>query len=268
MTDESPTPAPTGAGDAVLVRKQPFWRRIGGDGLIVSILIHIALFIFFAAWVISSWTDTAKSDVDTFTTGAGGGSAGERAKIHEHKLQPKDAKNLAKNQARITTKNTNSSITLPDLPANSTPSLTTGLTSGGSSKGLGSGSGGGIGSGKGIGVGNGKNFVGLFGAKFGGAGLTGTFYDLKQDPDRKPTEMMGGKPEVCGDPSNAQAVKLFVKQAHAFVDARWSEQKLHGFYQAPEKLSATQFFIPRRQATAAPEAYGCLLYTSPSPRDS
>ena len=255
--------ADTEAGDEVLVRKQPFWKRIGGDGLVVSLVIHLALLILFAAWVVSSWTDANKGDPDTFATGAGGGAAGEKAKIFEHKVVPKNAQNLAKNSARITSKSTSATIALPDLPATSAPSLTTGLTGGGSSKGFGGGSGGGIGSGKGVGVGNGKNFVGLFGAKFGVNGLTGTFYDFKQDTDGKATSMMGPDPEHIG-PQNAGAVKIFVKEVHEFVESRWNESKLKKFYQAPEKLVATQFFIPSRQASAAPDAYGVSGKAKPS----
>jgi hypothetical protein len=247
----------------VLVRRQPFWKKIGGDGLVVSIIFHTVLLILFGAWVVSSWTDTAKTDPDTFATGAGGGAAGERAKIFEHKLQPKNAKNLAKTSARITSKSSSSTLALPDIPTTSSSSLISGMTGGGSSKGFGGGSGGGIGSGKGAGVGNGKNFVGIFGSRFGVAGLTGTFYDFKQDRDRKPTDMMGPAPEKIG-PINAAAVALFAKAVHEFVDSRWSESKLRRYYQAPDKLVASQFFIPRRSANAAPEAYGVADKVRPS----
>jgi hypothetical protein len=251
--------------DDLLLRRQPFWKKIGGDGLVVSIVIHVVLLILFGAWVVSSWTDTAKTDPDTFATGAGGGAAGDKAKIFEHKLQPKNAKTLAKTSARITSKSSSSTLALPDIPTTSSPSLLSGMTSGGSSKGFGGGSGGGIGSGKGAGVGNGKNFVGLFGAKFGTNGLTGTFYDLKQDnePKPQPTKMMGPAPEQIG-PQNAGAVVEFVKQVHAFVDSRWSEQKLRAYYQAPDKLIGTQFFIPARSANAAPAAYGVADKVRPS----
>ena len=249
--------------DELLARRQPFWKKIGGDGLVVSIVIHVVLLILFGLWVVSSWTDTAKTDPDTFATGAGGGAAGERAKIFEHKLQPKNAKNLAKTSARITSKSSNSTLALPDIPTTSSASLLSGMTGGGSSKGFGGGSGGGIGSGKGAGVGNGKNFVGLFGAKFGTNGLLGTFYDLKQDKDSSPTKMMGPAPEQFSS-QNAGAVREFVKQVHAFVDARWSEQKLRAYYQAPDKLIGTQFFIPRRSANAAPSAYGVADKVRPS----
>jgi len=112
-------------------------------------------------------TDTAKVDPDTFATGAGGGAAGDMAKIYEHKVTPKNARNLAKNTNRISTKSTTSSIALPDLPATSVSSMVNGMSAGGASKGFGGGSGGGIGSGKGAGVGNGRNFVGrpVMGAK-------------------------------------------------------------------------------------------------------
>ena len=262
------SPAPIGAEDeqahdTALVRRQSFWKRIGGEGLVVSLFIHVALLLFFAAWVISSWTDTNKTDPDTFATGAGGGAAGDKAKIYEHKLQPKNARNLSRNSARITTKSTSSSIALPDLPATSTPSLATGLSGGGSSKGFGGGSGGGIGSGKGVGVGNGRNFVGLFGAKFGANGLVGTFTDLKQDPRGKPTPMAGPDPENY-NPANREAIVAYLKEVHDFVDARFNESRLKKFYQAPERLVAAQFFIPKRSAKAAPEAYGVLEQAKPS----
>jgi hypothetical protein len=249
--------------DELLARRQPFWKKIGGDGLMVSIVIHVVLLILFGLWVVSSWTDSAKTDPDTFATGSGGGAAGERAKIFEHKLQPKNAKNLAKTSARITSKSSSATLALPDIPTTSSVSLLSGMTGGGSSKGFGGGSGGGIGSGKGAGVGNGKNFVGLFGAKFGANGLVGTFYDLKQDRDRDPTKMMGPAPDNIG-PQNAGAVVEFVKQVHAFVDGRWSEQKLRAYYQAPDKLIGTQFFIPNRSANAAPAAYGVADKVRPS----
>jgi len=242
------------AEDTLLVRRQPFWKRIGGDGLVVSLVIHVALLLFFAAWVISSWTDTNKTDPDTFATGAGGGAAGDKAKIYEHKLQPKNAKNLSKNSARITTKSTNSSIALPDLPATSTPSLTTGLSGGGSSKGFGGGSGGGIGSGKGVGVGNGRNFVGLFGAKFGVNGLTGTFYDLKQDKDRTPTKCA---PYPAG-------VAPYRAAVHDFLDANWNPEKFRRYYVAPDNLILTQLFIPSRGAGEAPKAFNVEKECQPS----
>jgi hypothetical protein len=126
----------------------------------VSMILHGVLLFIFAAWVVVTITDEAKTDPDTFATGAGGGSKGERAVIRDHKVTPKNAQNIARTSARITSKSATASVALPDLPTTSVSSLLTGMTAGGASKGFGGGSGGGIGSGQGVGVGNARNFVG------------------------------------------------------------------------------------------------------------
>jgi hypothetical protein len=150
-----------GSGDNPLGRRQAaFWSRIGGAGLMASLLFHGTLLLFFAAWVIVTITDEAKTDPDTFATGAGGGSKGDRAVIRDHKVTPRNAQNIARSSARITSKSSTAAVSLPDLPTTSVSSLLTGMTAGAASKGFGGGSGGGIGSGQGVGVGNARNFVG------------------------------------------------------------------------------------------------------------
>lgn len=170
MSDAPPNP-PTpevdenidAQGEPVTVRrKQGFWARLGGGGLVVSLLFHFFLVIVAVFWVISTWTDSTKHEPTQFATGAGGGNDGDRAKIYQHKLQQKNMKSLAKSTPRLTSKNPNSTISLPDIPNVSTSSMVSGATMGGSSKGFGGGSGGGIGSGQGIGVGNGKNMIAKF----------------------------------------------------------------------------------------------------------
>ena len=241
----------------------PFWKRIGGEGLVISLVFHGVLLLLFAAWVITTITDAASSEPDTFATGSGGGAKGEKAKVYEHKMQPRNAQNLARTASRITSKSATATVALPDLPTTATPSLMAGLTGGGSSKGFGGGSGGGIGAGKGVGVGNSRNFVGLFGAKFGAVGLSGNFYDLKQAPTGKRTEMWGADPDTIG-PHNQQAVGAYVNELHEFIRGRWSESRLRKFYRAPEQLVATQFFIPDRSANEAPKAYGVEGQVKPS----
>ncbi len=140
--------------------KRSWLQRIGFGGLAVSLGVHFFLIIGALFWVISTWSDAAKKDPDSFSTGAGGGNNGDRARMADHKVQPKNTKTLAKNVSRITSKNANSSISLPDLPTASTSTLLSGMMAGGASKGFGGGSGGGIGNGMGLGVGGGKNFVG------------------------------------------------------------------------------------------------------------
>lgn len=147
--------------------RRSFWQKLGGEGLTISLFIHGILILIAAIWVISTVTDSVKKDPDSFSTGAGGGNAGDRAKIQPHKIQPKNAKSLVKNSTRITSKSSTATISLPDLPVSSSASMISGMTAGGGSKGFGGGSGGGIGSGMGVGVGNGRNFVGksVMGAK-------------------------------------------------------------------------------------------------------
>lgn len=161
--ESPPVPPPRdklpGKEPAGMRRRLTLWQRVGGEGLLASLLFHGALLVLFGVWVIVTITDEARNEPETFATGAGGGSRGEQAKIYEHRLQPRHAQSLAQTSARITSKSATASVALPDLPTTSAPSLLTGL-SGGSSKGFGGGSGGGIGSGKGVGVGNARNFVG------------------------------------------------------------------------------------------------------------
>jgi len=244
-------------------RKLPFWKRIGGDGLVISVAFHGGLLLLFAAWVIVTITDEAKTDPETFATGSGGGSKGERARVYEHKMQPRNVQNLARTSARITSKSATASVALPDLPTTSAPSLMAGLAGGGSSKGFGGGSGGGIGAGKGVGVGNARNFVGVFGSKMGTVGLVGTFYDFKQTRTGRPTDMMGPRPEQM-HPDNNPAIALYVGRVREFLNKDMSTSSLSNVFRAPDNLIASQIFIPPRSATSAPVAYGVGDQVRPS----
>ncbi len=75
-----------------------------------------------------------------------------------------------------------------------------------------------------------------------GSALTGTFYDSKQTPGGKPTGMTAGK------------YREFIAR---FVNGEWNESHLKGIYQAPKKLYAAQWYVPRTPAQDAPKAYGC-----------
>jgi hypothetical protein len=159
-TDVPPPPSLRKLGLAEIFR---YWltRVISSRGLIISVAIHFFLLIVAFLWVVSAFTDKATSQAVYIATGAGGGAAGERAKIVEHNLQAKKEKTHAKKVARITSKSTDAKITLPDLRTSAVmPDALSSKLSGTSSKGFGGGSGGGIGSGKGLGVGGTRNFVG------------------------------------------------------------------------------------------------------------
>jgi hypothetical protein len=159
-TDEPPAPSIKEIGFAGLMRA---WmaRIVSSRGLMVSVCIHFLLMIVAFIWVISVFTDKSVKQADFLATGAGGGAAGERAKILEHNLQVKKEKTLAKKVARITSKSVEAKIALPDMRVSMVlPDAMSSKLSGSSSKGFGGGSGGGMGSGKGLGVGNTRNFVG------------------------------------------------------------------------------------------------------------
>jgi len=229
--------------------KRSFWQKLGGEGLTISLIIHLVLILIAAIWVISTVTDSVKKDPDSFSTGQGGGAAGDKAKQFKTRAQPKNPKAMAKNAARITSKSSTATISLPDLPTSSVASLNTGMMGGGSSKGFGGGSGGGIGSGLGVGRGNGKNFVGAFGASFKRPNaLEGTLYDLKFSPTGK---ALGG---------DAPARIAQIQKAFETMDRGWTGAKamLDARYrQAELKLYASNIFIPPRNAAEATKAFEC-----------
>ena len=239
--------------------KRTLWQRLGGEGLALSVLVHIILVLIAIVWVVSTVTDGAgKKDPNAFATGAGGGAGGPKAKEFKTKLQPKNIKSLAKTNSRITSKNTNSAMAISSLPSMSNPLLSAGAIGGGASKGFGGGSGGGIGAGKGTGVGGGRNFVSLFGMKGGpnanAGGLIGTLYDLKQTADRKPTSAA---------PANT-GIAPYRTSVREFLESGWSAGRLQRFFKSPDKLVSGQLFITGRSADDAPKAFEVEKLMKPS----
>lgn len=91
----------------------------------------------------------------------------------------------------------------------------------------------------------------MFGAR-GGAGLVGTFYDLKQTAKRRATDMKGPlKENVDINGPYALLYQSIVKQ---FVGS-WNPGILGNYFTAPGKLTATQLFIPQMSAEEAPRAF-------------
>ena len=248
----------TGA-DPLARPRRTLWQRLGGEGLALSVLVHIVLVLIAIVWVVSTVTDGAgKKDPNTFATGAGGGAGGPKAKEFKTKLQPKNIKSLAKTNTRITSKNANASLAVASLPSMSNPLLSAGAIGGGSSKGFGGGSGGGIGSGKGVGSGGGRNFVSLFGMKSNAGlavgGLIGTLYDLKQTSDRKPTSAA---------PANT-GIAPYRTSVREFLESGWSTGRLQKFFKSPDKLVSGQLFITGRSADDAPKAFEVEKLMKPS----
>ena len=234
------------------------WQRLGGEGLALSVIIHVLLVMIAVVWVVSTVTDlSGKKDPNTFATGAGGGSGGPKAKEYKTKLQPKNVKALTKTSSRITSKNANATMAVSSLPSLTNPLATAGAIGGGSSKGFGGGSGGGIGAGKGIGSGGGRNFVSLFGMKGTGTnagGLIGTLYDLKQTADRKPTSAA---------PANT-GIAPYRSSVRDFLESGWSAGRLQRFFKSPDKLVSGQLFITSRSADDAPKAFEVEKMMKPS----
>ena len=250
-------PVETGAEPLARPRRT-LWQRLGGEGLALSVLVHIVLVLIAIVWVVSTVTDGAgKKDPNAFATGAGGGAGGPKAKEFKTKLQPKNIKALAKTNTRITSKNANASLAVASLPSMSNPLLSAGAIGGGASKGFGGGSGGGIGGGKGVGAGGGRNFVSLFGMKgssLGASGLIGTLYDLKQTADRKPTSAA---------PANT-GIAPYRTSVREFLESGWSAGRLQRFFKSPDKLVSGQLFITGRSADDAPKAFEVEKLMKPS----
>ncbi len=281
--DEHPQSEPAqeipGPDAAVPVSTEPLarprrtlWQRVGGEGLALSVLVHILLILIAVVWVVSTITDNAgKKDPNNFATGAGGGSGGPTAKQFKTKAVPKNIKSLAKANTRITSKNANSTLAVASLPSMANPLLSAGAVGGGSSKGFGGGSGGGIGSGKGVGVGGGKNFVSLFGAKGGASyGIQGIFYDFKQTAGGGRSSLYGN-PDIADlrdpqyAPQNGRQNASYAGEIREFiVKNNWAVSSLADKYRAPEPLYASQIFIPPGPAKECPKAYGVENKVKPS----
>ncbi|NRB75795.1 MAG: hypothetical protein HRU46_15655, partial [Verrucomicrobiales bacterium] len=83
----------------------------------------------------------------------------------------------------------------------------------------------------------------MFGSR-GGEGLVGTFYDLKQTPDGKPTKFAGGISP--GD---------FYGLLGEYGKEKFSPSVVEGYYQAKEKMSYTYLLIPDMDAREGPAAF-------------
>ena len=269
MSAPQDTPPAENGAEPLARPRRTLWQRLGGEGLALSVLLHVLLVLIAIVWVVSTVTDGAgKKDPNLFATGAGGGAGGPKAKEYKTKVVPKNVKSLAKTNTRITSKNADSALAISSLPSLSNPMLTAGAIGGGSSKGFGSGSGGGIGSGKGIGSGGGRNFVSLFGMKGGGVnyGVIGNFYDFKQTRGGQPSEMYGN-PDAAShnDPANAKPNSLYAREVKEFlVDRNWGVSSLGDKFRAPDALYASQIFIPPSAAAICPKAYGVEKNVKPS----
>ena len=122
---------------------------------------------------------------------------------------------------------------------------------------------GGSGYGKGTGLGGmGLGFeFDLFGGGSGyGNELIGTFYDLKQDPNGKPSDIGESLIADKRNPGYNQASQatqdMAMKAIDSFVGSGFNPRRLDDYFKAPRLKYAKTFMMPPMSADAAPEAYG------------
>jgi hypothetical protein len=234
-------------------RERTFWQKLGGGSLSVSVVLHLLLLAVGVIWVFKIIPPPPPKNVDFMPRSGGGGTPS--AESHAKKQQLRISQ---PNLARVVAMGASSSLVLPEPDNISQMSSVGSLSAGGLSAGLGgTGTGGGKGSGDGKGFGDGlaagmstghgnKNPFGM--AELTSGGLEGSFYDLKQDKDLKPSEIT--------DAGVMEALKDITKRGI-------KERDFAKYFKAPGKLYQTKFLIPLMSAEEAPAAFDAQKYVQP-----
>jgi hypothetical protein len=234
--------------------KPSFWRKLGGGSLSISLIIHGVILAVGLILIIQVIPPPKKPPVDFMPSGGGGGDPSSSSKV-----KTKQRKAMSSTAPRVAAAGAVSSFTLPEpessdmtaLQSLSSGSISGGLGGSGSGGGKGTGTGKGFGSGNGIGMGNGTGKMNPFGMlEPANNALVGTFYDLKQDRNRRPTNV--GEATVFNDIVDKSREIL-----HDFVKRGWNERDFAKYYQAPQKLYQTKIFMPSMEANEAPKAFNC-----------
>ena len=242
------TPAPAPPEKLSLAAKiRRAYSRSNGSSLLLSIGIHAVIILVGGYLVVSQVVEERKISF-------GGGDRRPQAEV-QHKVKAKPRAATAPNTSkRITTTSSVAKVSLPDMPnvqLNVGPTIAASMGSGGFGA-VGNLGGGSMPQGKGSAL----SKITFFGLR-GGAennGLIGTFYDLKQTPQRKPTKMASSPDEKgvqYGNKQNAEYVEVLRRFC-----VNWNPVFLDGFFKAPQKLCTTQIFIPNMSADEAPKAFG------------
>jgi hypothetical protein len=234
--------------------KPTFWRKLGGGSLSISLIIHGIILAVGLILIIQVIPPAKQPPVDFMPSGGGGGDPSAN-----NKVKTKQRKTMSSVAPRVAAKDAVGSFTLPEpessdisaLPSLSGGAISGGLGGSGSGGGKGSGTGTGFGAGTGPGMGGGTGKMNPFGMlEPANNALVGTFYDLKQDRNKRPTNV-----------GEATAFNEIVDKSrdilHDFVKRGWNERELAKFYQAPQKLYQTKIFMPSMEANEAPKAFNC-----------
>ena len=210
------------------------WQRFGGKFLVISVLAHL-LFGAVAAYLVVQ-TIQAKRKL-TFQSGPKGPTAATRALEHKVQTKKQNARSAPPQAKRVTTTGL-SKVALPDMPAmpSMNAALSPGAISGMGAAGLAPG---GLGGGVGGMGGSGGAGINFFGARTGGAGLSGTFYDYKMDQAYQPVKPMG----------NGE----FAHVVHDVLPltGAWHPDQPYRHFTSPAKLYGKYFFFPAIQDTEA-----------------
>jgi hypothetical protein len=210
--------------------------------LFVSILLHLLFAVGATYFIVQRFQ--AKRPV---TFQAGNPSASSRALEYKVQMAKKQQTMSAPKQAKRIATTGLSKVTIPEPPTvqvdakEIVPNRMSGM--GGVGNGPSSGSPGGGGSGQG-------QIMPLFGMKSPGTGaLVGTFYDLKQDKDGKPTNMTD---------------EYYSAVVGEYVRGGFNDAVLDKFYKSPTPLYSAQIFIPTIDANEGPKSFRLQGKVKPS----
>ena len=202
--------------------------------LVVSIALHLLFALVAAVWVVT--TITAKRKL-TFKGGPPSPNRSTRAIEHQVQVAKKQQSMSAPAMTKRITTTGLSKVTLPSMPAMPKSAAAPSKMAGVGGAALSLGSSGPMGSASGPS----GSAISMFGIKeLKGGGLIGTFYDLKQDRGRRPTDI---------------SVANYGTVLEEFTRSGWQDGPLNKYFQAPGKLSTTQIFVPLIDAAEGPKAF-------------
>ena len=218
------------------------WLAWNGSFFILSLLLHLLLIGMAMLLVIQV---VQKRDKLKFTAPPPS-PEGPKSVEHQVKAAKKSASmSVPSVSKRITTTAANASVALPPMEMSSSmPDIMSSVMSGLGNSGLGSGAGTGSGGLSSLPSGG----LTAFGFKGGGSGLKGTFYDLKQLSDRKPSEVVIGRAK--------QQIQKHLKVLENFFQHGWNDDFLSSYHQANDTLVAPQIFMPSMKSEEATKAFG------------
>lgn len=229
-----------------------FWQRLirsGGSFLILSIAFHILLLVGAGLWVVQS--SQVKKKLNFSSASQPAPAAPQPSPEYKVQAALRNASSAPLPPARISSTSTASKISIPETPL-STPSFGAVPNSISGMAGMGTGSFGmatngtaksGVGGGS---MGSAGNEVSVFGFKGASTlkGMTGNLYDLKQHPDKSPTE--------ADDNTRQAALKII----NTFSAKHFDRGFLTTYFKAAGELTATRFWIPSIAAAELPKSFG------------